>query len=179
MLAAESIFRAFKAVLCFPAVASSVSDATVPSRKTEERVISTVITEFTMETESDKDTAERLNQSTTGLTRLLWAFKPSFSLIGCFSALRRLGRCLSDVALLVNKQHESSPNWWLSPPVKPRSTNNRTRASTPTSVLFINLKYHQRVAAGEIHYTLAWGISGRSKATISRRDYRSKLLSNF
>lgn len=59
MLAAESIFRAFKAVLCFPAVAGSVSDATVPSRKTEERLISTMIREFTMETESDKDT--RLN----------------------------------------------------------------------------------------------------------------------
>lgn len=70
-----------------------------------------------MGTESDEDTAERLNRSTmSDKTSLL--FQRSFCFICRVVALLQTLQTPVSSCILVNKQHESSPNWCLSPPIK-------------------------------------------------------------
>lgn len=112
-------------------------------------LISTMNREFTMGTESDKDTAEGLNQSTTR-DRSALSFQPSFCFIGCLLALFRLAdACQMLRYLSINNMNHFQIGGYL----LPSSTNKRTWVSTLTTVLFINLKYNQHVAPGEILYT--------------------------
>lgn len=167
----------FITVLYFVAVTSSVSDtAVVPGRRKSmfAALISTLNKEFTMGTDSDEDTAERLNQSTK-CDKTALCFQRSFCFICC--ALALLQTLQTSVGSCTTCQ---STTWIISKLVFIIPDKNLLHQQEEMKIHTVKWPVHQ----SKMYSTCCckgnpWGISERSKATISQRDYRPKLVSNF